>query len=155
MSRGNYLWERCGTVRYSFYREHPSYPMRTREIREFLISLLPRLPYEFDRIRVVKERKFNRLERIVGHTRVSVSELLEIILATFQARVTPRIAEESANIRRGIFIIGDNEGEGYLVPGKAWFIARIRDLNCRATRGTSGTRGRQLVEICYLPLKID
>lgn len=52
MSRGNYLWERCGTVRCGFYRGYPSYPTRIREIREFLISLLPRLPYEFDRIRV-------------------------------------------------------------------------------------------------------
>lgn len=67
-----------------------------------------------------------------------ISDLLEIIL-TFQACVTPGIVEESVNIHCGIFIISDNEGEGYLVPGKAWFIARIRDLNCRPTRGTGGT----------------
>lgn len=43
---------------------------RAREIREFLISLLPRLPCEFDRINVVcKGGKARRLGRLVGaHT---------------------------------------------------------------------------------------
>jgi len=40
-------------------------------------------------------------------------------LAAFQARATPGIAEESANIRRGIFIISDNGAESRLAPGKA------------------------------------
>lgn len=87
-----------------------------------------------------KEQKgLNRPGRIVGRTRASTPDLLEIILATLQARATPGIAKkESANIRRGISIISDNGGEVRLA--KAWFIARIRDLNCRATRGADGTR---------------
>lgn len=143
MSRGNYLWERCGTVRCSFYREHPSYPTCLRDTGIFNLAVTAAAMW----IRL-NQRKGGkaRLERLVGaHT---TSDLLEIILAAFQARATPGIAEEAANIRRGIFIISDNSGEDRLATGKAWFIARIRDLNCRPTRGADGTRGRRFVEIC-------
>lgn len=67
----------------------------------------------------VKEGKLAASGDSLGRTRFLTSDLLEIILAAFQARATPRIAGESANIRREIFIISDNGGEDRLAPAKA------------------------------------
>lgn len=139
MSRENYLWERCGTTRFlSRASELSSVQTWNTEIFNLAVTITA------VRIRpkmrcLWKKNSQPSQEARRPHTRPDFRFSRNYFGSLSSAM--PGIAEESANIRRGIFIISDNQGgEGRLAPSKAWFIARIRDLNCRATRGTDGTR---------------
>ena len=134
MSRGNYLWEQCGTVQLlSRASELSNVHPRDTRIFNLAVTVTATTNSTGWFAVFVKKWRFSRLRKLVDRTRVPAFDLFKIILAAFQAYATPGIAKESANIRRRIFITNDNGGESRLAASKAWFIARIRDLNCHAT----------------------
>lgn len=156
MSRGNYLWERCGTMRCGFYRGHPSYPTCTREIREFLISL--RLQYEFDRKCVAC--KGRKEASVSGDSSAAHASRFPIFSKLFWQPLKRALRLELRKNPRtsavGFSLSATTEARAALLSDKAWFIASIRDLNCRATRGADGTRSRRLRrKLLYLSLKIN